>query len=555
MAHQAAASHVETWPIRKEDYELKEVIGQGSTAVVQVAKCLPRNEVCAIKRISLEITNQEELLLKEIRAMRQCKHPNLITFYQAFVVKTEVWLVMKLLAHGSVLDLIKHRIMTNQHTQGVFDEIAIATMLKDVLKALEYLHKNGQIHRDVKSGNILLADDGSIQLADLGVSSCIATAGERSLDRQATRHTFVGTPCWMAPEVMEQADKGYDEKADIWSFGILAIELATGKAPYHKYPAMKVLILTLQNDPPGLDTCVSDKNMTKKYTKQFRKLIEMCLQRDPAKRPSASQLLKDPFFKKAKRPEYIHRTLLTDAPKLRDRGKKPKRVPGSSGRLHRNEDGDWEWSDDEYDTTTKVLTSKLASSSLHEERANECRRHQPISSLTRKESMSSTLTNITGPATAAAVANVMTDMNIPTTSTSSDVIIDTIPSPIQQQTTTEGDGEPAAKQQNQPAATVNEGKKFNFNLRLRTDNKQNLQDIKFVFIVGQDTPDGVSQELVAAGLIEGRDKVIVAANVSKLVDSPVSQGVKIPLSGNLQPNQLADEKNLIGFAYLTILSS
>ncbi|XP_026387476.1 serine/threonine-protein kinase dst1-like isoform X2 [Papaver somniferum] len=298
------------YSIGNEHYELYEEIGQGVSASVYRAICIPNNEIVAIKIIDFERHNSDlGNISREAQTMILVDNPNVLRAYCSFVSDHNLWVVMPFMEGGSCLHILKAA-----YPDG-FKESVIATILREILKGLEYLHQHGHIHRDVKAGNILVDARGAIKLGDFGVSACLFDSG----DRQRTRNTFVGTPCWMAPEVMEQLN-GYDFKADIWSFGITALELAHGHAPFSKYPPMKVLLMTLQNAPPGLDY-----ERDKKFSKSFKNMIAQCLVKEPSKRPSARKLLKHPFFKQARSNDYICRTLLEGLPTLGDRMKELKK--------------------------------------------------------------------------------------------------------------------------------------------------------------------------------------------------------------------------------------
>ncbi|XP_076950972.1 serine/threonine-protein kinase BLUS1-like [Bidens hawaiensis] len=292
------------FPVNAEDYKLYEEVGEGVSASVYRALCIPLNTIVAIKVLDLEKCNNDlDGIRREVQTMSLINHPNILRSYCSFTTGHNLWVVMPFMAGGSCLHIMK-----TSFPEG-FEEPVIATVLREVLRALVYLHAHGHIHRDVKAGNILVDNNGSIKLADFGVSACMFDTG----DRQRSRNTFVGTPCWMAPEVMQQLH-GYDFKADIWSFGITALELAHGHAPFSKYPPMKVLLMTLQNAPPGLDY-----ERDKKFSKAFKDLVAACLEKDPKKRPSSDKLLKHPFFKHARTTDYLQRTVLDGLPPLGDR--------------------------------------------------------------------------------------------------------------------------------------------------------------------------------------------------------------------------------------------
>lgn len=499
------------WPISADDYELEEVIGRGATALVQAATVKKTKERVAVKRINLDRCNTSlEELLKEIQVMSQCQHENVVRFYTSFVVGEELWLIMKLLDGGSLLDVIRYTMQRGNCRNGVLDEVAIATVLREVIKGLDYFHTNGHIHRDIKAGNILLGTDGSVQIADFGVSAFIASGGDITRDKQ--RHTFVGTPCWMAPEVMEQQPTGYDTKADIWSFGILAIELATGTAPYHKYPPMKVLIMTLQNDPPTLDICAEDRDQYKQYSKTFNKMIEQCLQKNPSDRPTAKQLLKHDFFKKAKDRSYIAKHL---ALKFQDRKKMEektvnRRKPPSVRAVRVSDSGEWKFSsgsDDEgtigNDTTT------------HEDAANKL-----------KQLENQTIKNMGD-------LIEKNDLALKSNQSSNEsTTINEVTTGIKELST---DNNQVLK------------------LTLRIRNAQgDLHDIKFEFNKATETVPDVVSEMVSANLIDERDAQSVTSTMTKLVENPTLTTATFPLKSYVDPSQPPDDKLLIGFAQLSL---
>ena len=253
---------VVSYPVTADAYDVYSEIGSGAFATVYHGRVRSTGEEVAIKVIDLDLFNTDwNDIRREISTMSLLNHPNVVSIKCSFVDHQDLWIIMPLLHAGSCAAIMKAI-----SPAGFKDEPLLATILAHTLQGLQYLHKDGRIHRDVKAGNILIGSAGDVQLADFGVAGTLMENGDRKKNRQ----TFTGTPCWMAPEVMEQA-AGYDEKADIWSFGITALELAYGYAPYAKFQPMKVMLLTLQEEPPTADI-YRDTSFT--FSKHFHSLVE-----------------------------------------------------------------------------------------------------------------------------------------------------------------------------------------------------------------------------------------------------------------------------------------
>ncbi|SMN18103.1 similar to Saccharomyces cerevisiae YHR102W KIC1 Protein kinase of the PAK/Ste20 family, required for cell integrity [Maudiozyma saulgeensis] len=286
-----------------------EVVGRGKFGIVYKGYNIKTKQIYAIKVLNLDSDSDEvEDVQREIQFLASLKQmPNITRYYGSYLQNTSLWIIMEYCAGGSLRSLLR---------PGKIEEKYLGVIMRELLIALSFIHKDNIIHRDIKAANVLISNDGSVKLCDFGVAAQLNQVSNR-------RQTMAGTPYWMAPEVIMEGVY-YDTKADIWSLGITAYEVATGNPPYCEVEALRVMQLITKSKPPRLEG--------KSYSASLKEFIALCLDEDANERPTADDLLKSKFIRTHKTsPTSVLKELITRYLLFRDKTKRDSLNPNVDG--------------------------------------------------------------------------------------------------------------------------------------------------------------------------------------------------------------------------------
>jgi len=289
---------INTTDNHEELYTIVEKVGEGAVGAVFLATLNTTNESVAVKEMEINDKNVK-LITTEIAILRSCDHPNIIKYYDCFMItKRKLWLIMEFMPGGCLTDVLE------QYRKGLsLTETQIARICHESLLGLNYLHAQNRIHRDIKSDNVLINSEGVVKLADFGFAAQLTQS-------RNNRVTVVGTPYWMAPELIR--GQPYDSKVDVWSMGIMAMEMAEGDPPYMEHPPLRALFLiTTKGIPPV--------SKPQKWTEQYKDFLNKCLTVEPIDRPTVSILLNHPFLQKQAPSQEIYAKAM-EAKVLKDKG-------------------------------------------------------------------------------------------------------------------------------------------------------------------------------------------------------------------------------------------
>jgi len=252
------------------------LVGEGAAGQVFLAEEAETGAQVAIKKMELTAQNIK-LLTSEIHIMKESTHGNIVRYYDSFRVENQLWVVMEYMGGGCLTEILE------QFDTVKMNEQQIGWVCKETLQGLAYIHSKHRIHRDIKSDNILLGDNGSVKIADFGYAAQLTKEKEK-------RQTIVGTPYWMAPELIRGQE--YGTKVDIWSLGIMIMEMAEGDPPYMDFPPLRALFLITTKGIPDLKD-------PQQWSPEFRQFVGLCLDKEADRRPEAETLLEHPFLQKA----------------------------------------------------------------------------------------------------------------------------------------------------------------------------------------------------------------------------------------------------------------